>query len=392
MLISLCLLQLIGFDPSTSLATTVSVSQPARLPANLTNCGGSVFSAPITYSVGSSNVPNFLSNADLNNDGKLDLVSANFQNGNAYAISVLLGNGDGTFQAAKNFGAGIDAISLAIGDLNGDGKLDVATVAWTSSATVNVFYGNGDGTFQTGPSYPVGYPPQGVAIGDLRGNGKQDLVVISNDNTLDILFGNGDGTFQTAVGYNLGGSGSASVTLKDSRGNGKLDVLVAGYDSGLFVLLNKGDGTFQTPVNYTTGGTGSRIIETADLNHDNKPDLVIANFTSNSFSVFFGNGNGSFQLDKTYTVDGLPFNLLVRDFNNDGKLDVVTSNAHKNVSIFWGNGDGTFQTTSADFPVGSDPGVVTAGDFRGDGRLSLVETNPGSRSIAVMLNQAQSLI
>jgi len=140
--------------------------------------------------VGSSNVPNFLSNADLNNDGKLDLVSANFQNGTGYAISVLLGNGDGTFQPAKNFGAGIDAISLAIGDLNGDGKLDLATVAWTSSATVNVFYGQGDGTFQTGPAYAVGFNPQGVAIGDLRGNGKQDLVVVSNDNTLVHLVAN----------------------------------------------------------------------------------------------------------------------------------------------------------------------------------------------------------
>ena len=165
--------------------------------------------APSSYSVGIN--PNSVAVGDFNGDGKLDLAVANsFDN----FVSVLLGKGDGTFQAAVNYGTGSGPLSVAVGDFNGDGKLDlVVTNAFDNN--VSVLLGNGDGTFQAAVNYGAGSAPNSVAVGDFNGDGKLDLAVANNgSNNLSVLLGNGDGTFQAAVNYSAG-KGPYSVAVGD---------------------------------------------------------------------------------------------------------------------------------------------------------------------------------
>jgi hypothetical protein len=175
---------------------------------------------------------------DFNGDGKPDLAVANW---NSNSVSVLLGNGDGSFQAAQDFGAGISPESVAVGDFNGDGKPDLA-VANFGSATVSVLLGNGDGSFRPAQDFVVGRGAYSVAVGDFNGDGKPDLAVANFWSTnVSVLLGNGDGSFQAAQNFGTGGYGSfpASVAVGDFNGDGKPDLAVANYYSNnVSVLIN----------------------------------------------------------------------------------------------------------------------------------------------------------
>ncbi len=172
---------------------------------------------------------------DFNGDGKPDLVVANVDSD---TVSVLLGNGDGTFQTAQNFGAGRGPRSVAVGDFNGDGKLDLAVANFYSN-NVSVLLGNGDGTFQAARNFAVGNGPYSVAVGDFNGDGVQDLAVANfNSNNVSVLPGNGDGTFQAAVNFGAGVFPS-SVAVGDFNGDGLQDLAVANQGSNnVSVLIN----------------------------------------------------------------------------------------------------------------------------------------------------------
>jgi len=217
--------------------------------------------------------------ADVNGDGKPDLLLTNYGSG----VAVLLGNGDGTFQAAVNYGAGTNFV--AVGDVNGDGKPDLV-VAGGGEGSVSVLLGNGDGTFQAAVSYGSGgYEATSVAVADVDGDGKPDLVVadecVNSSNCYNgivgVLLGNGDGTFQTALTYGSGGEYAFSVAVADVNGDGKPDLVLANYESGVGVLLGNGDGTFQTALTYGSGGdAGANLVTVADVNGDGKPDIEVA--------------------------------------------------------------------------------------------------------------------
>src|SRR5216683_919709 len=175
------------------------------------------------YAVGDN--PRFVTVGDFNGDGKPDLVVANSGGIFGGGLIVLLGNGDGTFQAAVHYAAGAEPISVAVGDFNGDGKPDlaVANVGYSSGffdrgTNINVLLGNGDGTFQAAANYTAGSGPQSVAVGDFNGDGKPDLAVANSlSNDVSVLLGNGDGAFQPAVNY-AAGSGPAFVAVGDFNG------------------------------------------------------------------------------------------------------------------------------------------------------------------------------
>jgi hypothetical protein len=198
-------------------------------------------------------------------------------------VSVLLGNGDGTFRTAVTYNVGTTPTGVVVGDFAGNGKLDIA-VTNQGSDTVSVLMGNGDGTFQTAVNYAAGSGPSALAVGDFNHDGKLDLAVTDlNSGRVSILLGNGDGTFQPAVWY-AGGLTPDAIAVGDFSGDGKLDLAVASQGGGVNVLLGIGDGTFQTASNYIAGSR-SVSVAVGDFSLDGKPDLVVANQSSNTITV-----------------------------------------------------------------------------------------------------------
>jgi len=218
---------------------------------------------------------------DFNSDFKVDLAVANYD---AQTVSVMLGTGNGTFEAAVDYAAGALPVSVAVGDFNGDGKLDIAA-ANAQSGDVSVLLGNGDGTFQAALTFAVGGGPASVAVGDFNGDGKLDLAVANaGDRTISVLVGNGDGTFQAALNFAVGG-GPGSVAVGDFNGDGKLDIAAANAQSDdVSVLLGNGDGTFQAALNFAVG-SGPGSVAVGDFNGDGKLDVAVVNHDSGTVSV-----------------------------------------------------------------------------------------------------------
>ncbi|TLY46615.1 MAG: VCBS repeat-containing protein [Nitrospirae bacterium] len=340
--------------------------------------------------------PRSVAAGDFNSDGKPDLAVAN---SGSTTVSVLLGNGDGTFQAKRDFAAGGEPWSVGVGDFNSDGKLDLA-VANTAANTVSVLLGNGDGTFPAAPFYGVGSNPQSIAMGDFNSDGKRDLAVANaGSNTVSILLGNGDGTFQAAQAF-AAGSGPVSVVARDFNGDGNLDLAVADYgsnndssnatvDTTVSVLLGNGDGTFQAARTFEAG-SGPYALAVGDFNRDGKLDLAVADLgpstqRAGTVSVLLGNGDGTFQVARTFAVGNTIWSVAVGDFNGDGKLDLAVPDGGANsVSVLLGNGDGTFQATQS-FPVGTSPVYVAVGDFNGDRVQDLAVANYFDFTVSVLL-------
>jgi hypothetical protein len=350
------------FFGTTTPIASVSLSNPSEFGAG---------SAPLSVATG-----------DFNGDGKLDLVTANSGSNN---VSVLLGNGDGTFQSAVDYAVGSNPRSVAVGDFNGDGKLDLV-VTNESTNNVSILLGNGDGTFQPAVNYTVASGPHSVAVGDFNGDGRLDLAIANFvSGNVSVLLGNGDGTFQSALDY-AGGSNPNSVAVADFNGDGKLDLVVANQgSSNVSVLLGNGDGTFQAALNYSA--PRAEWVAVADFNGDGKLDLAVASGGCRrgcgGLSVLLGNGDGTFQAAVQYAGGLGHFSLAVGDFNGDGKLDlVVTNESTNNVSILLGNGDGTFQS-AVEYAGGSGPISVAVGDFNGDGKLDI--------AVAQLLNGTVSI-
>jgi hypothetical protein len=267
--------------------------------------GDGTFQSAIIYGSG-GNYPVSVAVADVNGDGKPDLVVANLcdidcSSVNGGVAGVLLGNGDGTFQPAVPYNDGqSDLESAVVADVNADGKPDLVLAKdcfdnTCANGGVGVLLGNGNGTFQQGVNYSSGGAfPISVAVADVNGDGKPDLLVancdasgssgcidVSVDGSVGVLLGNGDGSFQAAVAYDSGGSGAWSVAVADMNGDGKPDVLVANQcgsgcssPGAVGVLLGKGQGIFANPVNLPPDFNTS--VAAADVNGDGKPDLLVA--------------------------------------------------------------------------------------------------------------------
>ena len=352
--------------------------------------GDGTFNAPRNFIV-SSSTSTTLAAGDLNGDGILDLVVGDsFRNPYSAPLHVLLGLSDGTFGPAMDLAAFTGVIptfySIAIADFNADGKLDVAAVdVGIANGNVTLLPGLGDGTFGASSSYPVGTRPMSMALGDFNGDGKLDVVTANaGSNNVSIVLGSGDGTFALAMNFPVGG-GPVSVVVGDFNGDGKLDLAVAnGSTNNVSILLGLGNGNFGPATNFTVQGKPSSIA-TGDFNGDGKLDLIVGKEFPNVLSVLLGNGDGTFTVNE-YVVAIDPVRVVAGDFNADGRMDVAFADKVRDeVEIILGFGDGTF-IQGYDAVVGDAPISLTMGDFNRDGKLDLVVVDDQDNRAWIMLN------
>jgi hypothetical protein len=291
-----------------------------------------LFVAPF-LSFDAAGFPASVAIGDLNGDGKPDLVTASH---GANEVSVLLGNADGTFGPKSDFAAGDTPRGLAIADLNGDGKPDLVT-ANSGANTVSVLLGNGDGTFAPKTDFGSGGAPYSVAIGDLNGDGKPDLAVANmSANTVSVLPGNGNGTFAPKTDFGTG-SEPRSVAIGDLNVDGKADLAVStSQSSAVSVLLGSGNGTFEPKTDFGTG-LDPNSVAIGDLNGDGKPDLAVAS-GSNTVSVLLNAGPGTTDVGPApTTVPGTAELLAPRPNPSRGASEirwVVPSACRLDLAIF----------------------------------------------------------
>jgi hypothetical protein len=357
----------------------------------MTALGQSVpgFVAPVNYAAPGASAA---ASGDFDGDGRVDVVTANGIAGGSQGVSILLSKGDGSFQAARNFITDTDPTSVVVGDFNGDGHLDVAAADKVTN-TLSILPGNGDGTLQAATTIGVAGSPISIFASDLNADGKSDLVLVLQTGLtyLDaILLSNGDGSFSQSTF-----AGPPGVVVADFNGDGKPDLCVYGLGVGpdAAIKFGNGDGTFNdSPVPFTLGVPFEANLAVAgDFNNDGKMDLY-GEFVSGAatragfvFTPYFasGNGDGTFNVSSPGITSGGVGgeNLLVGDFNRDGKLDVagvfpgpaarrLGVKTPNQVRILYGQGDGTF--IRFEFPAGDSTGVFTgatlvSSDFDGNG-------------------------
>lgn len=367
--------------------------------------GDGSFRPPVAYPSGGNSFS--VESGDLNGDGKLDLIAVTGSN----TAAVLLGNGDGTFQAPSSVttssAGGNSAVYL--GDFDGDNKLDLAVVSSSCDATptctrsVSVLLGNGDGTFRApvGNQSVVGFNAQAVALADVNGDGKLDLAVVDacvpstdtcTNESIEVFLGNGDGTFRPPESSPSLTNDVTSIAFADLNGDGKLDL--GAVDSNAAqdtIMLGAGDGTFHASNIYETEGVSPLFGVFGDFNADGNIDLAVSNECSDldctigSVVALLGNGKGTFHAPIGYpaSANSVLQSLAVADFNGDGRPDLAqsalifdSSSSLLSVTVFLGQTDGTFVpgVKSVVGPKGFDsflPDPLVAGDFNQDGKTDL---------------------
>ncbi len=346
--------------------------------------GDGTFAAAVDYGVGV--FPSFIASADFNSDGKLDLVVSNRDDDN---VSILLGSGSGTFGTAAAYAVGSGPLSIAIGDFNRDSKPDVA-VASAGSSNVSILLGDGNGALTGRLDYNIGRALSFVAAGEFNGDGMLDLAVVDYGSAVSILPGLGNGTFDPALSAPII-TGPVSVTVGDFNGDGNADLAVpteVPATDDVAILIGNGDYTFKNAVYYATEKDPT-LVSIADFDGDGKVDLAVAN-NSSAVSILIGNGDGTFSSPFNFAAGAKVFSATTADFDGDGKIDVAVGDiADNKLSILLNAGIcyeqcGRFGT-AVNYVLGTQPGSVTVGDINGDGKLDAVAVHNGAGNVSILL-------
>src|SRR4051794_12108427 len=353
------------------LATIFSTAATALLALAPAASAAVSFQPAQTYA---ANAPWWSTTADVNGDGKRDIVTASHSTN---VISALLGTGDGPFQTAQNTPAAPSNLNaVAAGDVNGDGKDDVVAAVNGSPGTMRVYLSNGDGTFDAGTPYAAGGFPQDVVITQIDGNSSPDIAVANQgaapNGSVSVYLNNGSGVFAPAPGSPVmfTNQDPLGIGSADFDADGKTDLAVGaqnGTNPGVFFLKGAGTGAFAAPV--PLGGPGAQKVATGDFNGDGRPDMA-AGRAGVGDVVIIKRNPGGFDPPVSYDPDGpggtANGRLTTADLDGDGVLDLAVPNTvgpqGSKVSIGLGNGDATFATASNE-PVGGFPRQVAVGDF-----------------------------
>jgi photosystem II stability/assembly factor-like uncharacterized protein/phosphodiesterase/alkaline phosphatase D-like protein len=410
---------------STSLTVTVP-SGATYQPLSVTTAGLTAYSAAtfiVTFpsdnqlNTGSFNPQvkfspagglNSVAIGDLDGDGTPDMVAANESTNTVSAFRNTASGGisGSSFSSKVDFDAGASPVGVAIGDIDGDGKLDLA-VSNSFGDNVSVLRNTsspgsiGAGSFAAKVDVPTGGGPRSIQIFDLDGDGKPDIVttVISN-NTVTVLRNtstSGSISFESEVGFD-GGSFPRGVAIADFDGDGKPDLAIGNFDNATVAILRNlssvGSLSFAGVVQYPSG-TSPLGTAAGDLDGDGKPELLIANFGSSSISVYHNTsspGTISFDAGVDFSTDTQPRKIAIADLDGDGKPDLAVAHRGANsLSVFHNVGSGPGITTGTfaarvDFPSGIEPRYIAAGDLNADGKPELVTANNGDRSLSVLEN------
>src|SRR6266404_3952385 len=331
-------------------AFTLTVNGTGFVPGASVNWNGSPRS---TTFVSNTQVTGTIPATDIAASGTASVTVFNPSTGggtsNVVFVEITVASASVGFGLSGDFGAGGTLPwNIIVGDFNGDGKLDLA-VATSGDNTISVLVGNGDGTFGAAIDYPTGAGPVYLVAVDFNRDGAIDLVVANqSSDTVSVLLGKGDGTFTSAVDFSTG-TAPTQLNAADLNGDGILDLAVVNQSAGtVSILSGAGDGTFGSHVDYAAPANVESLT-VADLNGDGKLDLVTG--SGGFFSVFFGNGDGTFQPRRDFQA---PFShhpgIVVADFNNDGRLDAAVSDPETNrISIFLQSPDATLSSSSLAF-------------------------------------------
>ncbi|ELS03748.1 putative calcium-binding protein,FG-GAP repeat protein [Xenococcus sp. PCC 7305] len=347
------------------------------------------FQPEVTFGVGDT--PLSVAVGDLDGDGAADdLAIANYNDNN---VSVLLGDGSGGFSAQTTFAVGNGPYSVAIGDLDGDGAADDLAIANSPDDTVSVLLGDGSGGFSAQTTFAVGNGPFLVAIGDLDGDGEVDDLAVANvnGNNVSVLLGNGSGGFSAQTTFAVGNS-PFSVAIGDLDGDGEVDDLAAANrnNNNVSVLLGDGSGGFSAQTTFAVG-LAPLSVTIGDLDGDGEvDDLAVANSaaSNNNVSVLLGDGSGGFSAQTTFAVGLLPRSVAIGDLDGDGAADdiAVTNYTDDTVSVLLNDGSGSF-LGEITFEVGTNPSSVAIADLDGDGEVDdLAVANGGDSTVSVLIN------
>jgi hypothetical protein len=336
--------------------------------------------------------PEAIAVGDFNGDGIPDLAEIS---GAQNFVTIYLGNGDGTFTQLTSVtppATGSSPSSIAVGDFNGDGKLDLAVVN-DESDTVSILLGNGDGSFTaTAASPATGVAPVNIAVADFNGDGIPDLVVSTPfTDTINIFLGNGDGTFTPAAVTTTASGPGNTVAVGDFNGDGKPDLAI-GSNSAVYILLGNGDGTFTAAPTQTTTGYFSSIV-IGDFNGDGKLDMAVGNLQnvtgeSTAVEIYLGNGDGTFNALPSLLPVGAPAeNMAIGDFNQDGIPDLAIPTYSGAITMMLGNGDGTFTASPSSPVAGANAGPSAVSDFNGDGRPDVAVISHFNYNVVVFVTE-----